>query len=129
MTVKDQLKILNIEDKNDNQLSAIENNIANQPSAIKDGINNQPLPTTGRKISDTKKFKFRDAKGNEIKNLNYLVDYIDNSIEKYIEGKKFSVQTKSTRNRKFVEKNYNFSDYTDLWSIVKKIFEGKLSIK
>ena len=39
-----------------------------------------------------KKIKFRDAKGNEIKELNYLVDYIDNSIEKYIEGKHFSVQ-------------------------------------
>ena len=122
-------RLKNIEDKNDNQLSVIENNIANQPSAIKDGINNQPLPTTGRKISDTKKFKFRDAKGNEIKDLNYLVDYIDNSIENYLEGKKFFVQTKPTRNRKFVEKNYNFSDYTGLWSIVKKIFEGKLSIK
>ena len=122
-------RLKNIEDKNDNQLRAIENNIANQPSAIKDGINNQPLPTKGRKISDTKKFKFRDAKGNEIKDLNYLVDYIDNSIEKYIEGKIFSVQTKSTRNRKFVEKNFNFSDYTDLWSLVKEIFEGKLSIK
>ena len=60
------------------------------------------------------KFKFTDAKGNEIKNLNYLVDYIDNSIKKYVEGKNFSIQTKPTRNGKFAEKNYNFSDYTDL---------------
>ena len=36
-----------------------------------------------------KKFKFKDANGNEIKELNYLVDYIDNNIEKYIEGKNF----------------------------------------
>ena len=79
----------NIEDKTDNQLRAIENNIGNQPPAIKDGINNQPLPIKGQKISDTKKFKFRDAKGNEIKELNYLVDYIDNSIKKYVEGKFF----------------------------------------
>ena len=99
----------NIEDKTDNQLRAIENNIGNQPPAIKDGINNQPLSIKGRKISDTKTFKFRDTKGNEIKELNYLVDYIDNSIEKYSEGKNFSVQAKSTRNGKSVEKNYNFS--------------------
>ena len=72
-------RLKNIEDKTDNQLRAIENNIGNQPLAIKDGINNQPLPIKGRKISDTKKFKFRDAKGNEIKDLNYLVDYNDNS--------------------------------------------------
>ena len=122
-------RLNNIEDKNDNQLRAIENNIDNQPPAIKDGINNQPLSIKGRKISDTKKFKFGDAKGNEIKELNYLVDYIDNSIEKYIEGKKFSVQTNSIRNGKPVEKNYNFSDYTILWSLIKKIFEGKLSIQ
>ena len=113
-------RLNNIEDKNDNQLRAIENNIDNQPPAIKDGINNQPQSIKGRKISDTKKFKFRDAKGNEIKELNYLVDYIDNSIEKYIEGKKFSVQTNSIRNGKPVEKNYNFSDYTILWSLIKK---------
>ena len=80
-------RIKNIEDKTDNQLRAIENNIDNQPSAIKDGITNQPLPVKGRKIIDTKKIKFRYAKGNEIKELNYLVDYIDNSIEKYVEGK------------------------------------------
>ena len=121
-------RLKNIEDKNDNQLRAIENNIDNQPPAIKDGINNQPMPIKGRKISDIKKFKFKGAKGNEIRELNYLVDYIDNNIEKYIEGKNFSVQTKSTRNGKFVEKSYNFSDYTDLRSLV-KIFEGKLSIK
>ena len=36
-----------------------------------------------------KKFKFRDTNDNEIKELNYLVEYIDNSIEKYIEGKIF----------------------------------------
>ena len=36
-----------------------------------------------------KKFKFKDANCNEIKELNYLVDYIDNNIEKYIEGKNF----------------------------------------
>ena len=113
-------RLKNIEDKTDNQLRAIENNIGNQPPAIKDGINNQPLPIKDQKISDTKKFKFRDAKGNEIKELNHLEDYIDNSIEKYIEGKFFSVQTKSTRNGKSAEKNYNFSDYTDLWSLVKK---------
>ena len=122
-------RLKNIEDKTDNQLRAIKNNIGNQPPAIKNGINNQPLPIKDRKISDTKKFKFRDVKGNEIKELNYLVDYIDNSIEKYIEGKNFSVQTKSTRNGKSVEKNYNFSDNTDLRSLVKKIFEGKLSIR
>ena len=110
-------RLKNIEDKTDNQLRAIENNIGNEPPAIKDGINNQPLPIKGRKISDTKKFKFRDANGNEIKELNYLVDYIDNSIEKYIEGKSVSVQTKSTRDGKPVEKNNNFSNYTDLWSL------------
>ena len=82
-------RLKNIEDKTDNQLRPIENNFGNQPPAIKDGINNQPLPIKGRKISDTKRFKFRDAKGNEIKELNYLVDYIDNSIETYIEGKNF----------------------------------------
>ena len=76
-----------------------------------------------------KKIKFRDANGNEIKELNYLVDYIDNSIEKYIIRKNFSVQTRSTKDGKSIYKNYNFSDYTDLWSLVKKIFEGKLSIK
>ena len=48
---------------------------------------------------------------------------------KYIEGKNFPVQTKSTRNGKSVQKNHNFSDYTDVWSLVKKIFERKLSIK
>ena len=36
-----------------------------------------------------KKIKFRDANDNEIKQLNYLVEYIDSSIEKYIEGKMF----------------------------------------
>ena len=61
--------------------------------------------------------------------LNYLVDYIDNSIEKYIKENFFSTQTKSTKDGKPVEKNYNFNDYTDLWSLVKKIFEGKLSLK
>ena len=55
-----------------------------------------------------KKFKFRDAKGNEIKELNYLVDYIDNSIKKYVEGKSFSVQTKSTKKGKPVDKNYSY---------------------
>ena len=110
----------NIEDKTDNQLIAIENNIYNQSPAIKDGINNQPLSIKDRKISDIKKFKFRDANGNEIKELNYLVDYINNSIEKYIIRKIFSVQTRSTRDGKSVYKNYNFSDYTDLWSLAKK---------
>ena len=81
-------RLKNIEDKTNNQLRAIENNIGNQPSAIKDGINNQPLSIRDRKISDTKKIKFRAAKGNEIKELNYLVDYINNRIEKYIKGKK-----------------------------------------
>ena len=81
------------------------------------------------KLMIQKKFKFRDANGNEIKELNYLVDYIANSIEKYIEGKNFSVQTKSTKNGKPVQKNYNFSDYIDLWSLVKKVFERKLPIK
>ena len=82
-----------------------------------------------QKISDTNKFKFRDANGNEIKELNYLVDYIENSIEKYIEGKNFSTQTRSTKDRKPIYKNYNFSDYTNLWSLVKKILKGKLSIE
>ena len=81
-------RLKSIEDKTDNQLIAIKNNIDNQPSAIKDRINNQPPSIKDRKISDTKEFKFRDANGNEIKELNYLVDYIDNSIEKYIEVKK-----------------------------------------
>ena len=67
---------------------AIENNVGNQLLEIKDGINNEPPSIKGRKISNTKKFKFIDANGNEIKELNYLVDYIDDSIEKYIEGKK-----------------------------------------
>ena len=80
-------RLENIEDKTDNQLITIENNIGNQP-AMKDGFNNQPPSIKDRKISD-KKFKFRDANGNKIKELNYLVDYIDDSIEKYIEGKKF----------------------------------------
>ena len=122
-------RLENIEDKTGNQLRAIENNIGNQPPAIKDGINNQPLPIKGRKISDTKKFKFRGAKGNEIKKLNYLVDYVDNRIKKYIEGKNVSVQSKSTKKGKPIDKNYSFTDYTDLWSLVKKIFEEKLSIK
>ena len=82
-----------------------------------------------KKLVVLKKFKFRDAKGNETKELNYLVDYIGNAFKKYIEGKNFSGQKKSTKNGKSVQKNYNFSDYTDLWSLVKKIFEGKLSIK
>ena len=116
-------RLKDIEDKTDNQLIAIENNISNQPS-IKDGINNKD-----QKISNTKKIKFRDANRNEIKELNYLVDYIDDSIEKYIEGKNFSIQIRSTKDGKPIYKNYNFSDYTDLWSLVKKIFEGKLSIK
>ena len=121
-------RLKSIEDKTDNQLIAIENNIGNQP-AIKDAINNQPPSIKDRKISDTKRFKFRDANGNEIKELDYLVDYIDNSIEKYIIRKKFSVQTRSTKDGKSIYKNYNFSDYTHLWSLVKKIFEGKLSIR
>ena len=115
-------RLTNIEDKTDNQLLAIENNIGNQPPS-KYEINNQPLSIKGQKISYTKKFKFRDANGNEIKELIYLVGYIDNNIEKYIEGKKFSVQTRPTKNEKSVYMNYNFSDYTDLWSLVKKIFE------
>ena len=114
------LKRLNhIEDKTDHQLIAIEKNIGNQP-VIKDGINNQLPSIKDQKISDTKKFKFRDANGNEIKELKYLVEYIENSIENYIEGKKNYVQTRSTRDGKAVYKNYNFSDYTDLWSLVKK---------
>ena len=121
-------RIKNIEDKTDNQLIAIENNIGNQP-AIKDGINKQPPSIKDQKISDTKKFKFRDANGNETKELNYLVDYIDNSIENYIEGNNFPIQIKSTKDGKSIYKNYNLSDYTDLWSLVKKILEGKLSIK
>ena len=122
-------RLKNIEDKTDNQLIAIENNTGNQPSENKDGINNQPLSIKGQKISDTKKIKFRDANGNEIKELNYLIDHIENSIEKYIEGKIFSIQIKSTNDGNNVYKNYNFSDYTDLRSLAKKIFEGKLSIK
>ena len=93
-------RLKNIENKTDNQLRAIENNIDNQPPEIKDGINNQPLSIKDRKISDTEKCKFRDTNGNEIKELNYLVDYIDNSIEKCIIRKNFSVQTKSTRDLK-----------------------------
>ena len=69
---------------------------------IKDGTNNQPLSIKDQKISGIKNFKFRDAKGNEIKELNYLVDYIENSIKKYIAGKTFSAQTKSTKNGKSV---------------------------
>ena len=87
-------RLKNIEDKTDNQLRAIENNIGNQPPAIKDEINNQPGSIKYWKISDTKKFEFRNAIGNEIKVLNYLEDYIDNSIEKYIIGKTFYVKTK-----------------------------------
>ena len=63
-----------------------------------------------------KKIQVRDVNGNEINELNYLVDYIDNSIEKYIIRKNFSVQTRSTKDGKSIYKNYNFSDYTDLWS-------------
>ena len=44
-----------------------------------------------------KKFKFRDANGNEIKEVNYSVEYIDNNIEKYIDGKNVSMQTRSTK--------------------------------
>ena len=73
-------RLKNIKDKTYNQLIAIENNIGNQPLEIKDGINNLPPSLKGRKFSDTKKFKFRDVNGNEIKELNYLVDYIDDSI-------------------------------------------------
>ena len=115
-------RLKNIEDKSDNQLRAIENNIGNQPSEIKDGISNQPLLIKGRKISDTKKCKFRDANSNEIKELNYLVDYIDNSIESYIKGKKISAQTSSTKDGKPVQKDYIFSDYIDLWPLVKNIW-------
>ena len=122
-------RIKNIEYKTDNQLRAIENNIGNQPTAIKDGINNQPLSIKGRKISDTKKFKFRDANGNEIKELDYLVDYIDNSIEKYIIRKNVSIQTRSTRDGKTVYKNYDFSNYTDLWSLVKKYLKENFQLK
>ena len=82
-----------------------------------------------KKISNTKNIKFRDANGNEIKELNYLVEYSDDSIEKYIEGKNFSVQTKSTKDGMSIYKNYKFTDYIDLWSLAKKIFKGKLSIK
>ena len=103
-----------MEDKTDNQLIAVENNIVNQPSAIKDGINNQPLSIKDRKISDTKNIQVRDVNGNEIKELNYLVDYIDNSIEKHIIRNNFSVQTRSRKDGKSIYKNYNFSDYTDL---------------
>ena len=121
-------RLKNIEDKTDNQLIAVENKIGNQP-AIKDGISNQPPSIKDQRNSITKKFKFRDANGNEIKELNYLVDCIDSSIEKYIEGKNFSIKTESTKNGNPIYKNYNFSDYTNVWSLVKKIFEGKLSIK
>ena len=64
-----------------------------------------------------KKIKFRDANGNEIQELNHLVDYIGSSIEKYIIGKFFSIETRSTRDGKPVEKNHGFSNYTDLWSL------------
>ena len=106
-------RLKNIEDMTDNQLIAIENNISNQPS-IKDGINNQPPSIKDRKISDTRKFKFRDANGNETKELNYLVDYIENIFEKYIEGTNFYIQARSTKNRKPIYKDYNFSDYKNL---------------
>ena len=43
--------------------------------------------------------------------------------------KNFSIQTRSTKYGKPIYKNCNFNDYTNLWSLVKKIFEGKLSIK
>ena len=89
-------------------------------------MNNQPPSIKDQKIRDTKKFKFRDANSNEIKELNYLVDYIENSIKKYIEGKNFSIQTKD---RKPVYRNYQLTDYKNLWSLVKKMFQGKLSIK
>ena len=39
------------------------------------------------------------------------------------------MQTRSTKAGKSIHRNYNFSDYTDLWSLVKKIFQGKLLIK
>ena len=55
-----------------------------------------------------------------MKEQNYLVGYIDNSIEKYIEGKKFSIQTRSTKDKRPVYKNYKFSDYANLWSLAKK---------
>ena len=87
------------------------------------------LSIKDKKISNTKKFKFRYANVNEIKELSYLVDDIEDSIEKYIEGKISSIQTSTTRDGKHIYKNYNFSDYTNLWSLIKKIFEGKLSIK
>ena len=45
------------------------------------------------------------------------MDYNDNSTEKYIEGKHFSIQTRSTKDRKPVEKNHDFSNYIDLWSV------------
>ena len=80
------------------------------------------------KLVIKKKIKFRNANGNGIKELIYLVEYIDNNIEKYIEAKTFSIQTRSTKEGKPIYKNYNFSDYTDLWSLLKKIFGVKLSI-
>ena len=42
-----------------------------------------------KKISNTKKFKFRDANGNEIKELNYLVDFIEDNIENILKEKNF----------------------------------------
>ena len=98
--------------------------INHQQLRVRSTINHCQLKI--QKLVIQKHFKFRNAKGNEIKELNYLVDYIDSSIEKYIEGKDFSVQARSTKDGKSV---YNFSDYTDLWSLVKEIFEGKFSIK
>ena len=67
-------RLKNIEDRTDNQLIAIENN-NNQP-AIKDGINNQPPSIKNRKISYAKANEFRDANGNEIKELNYLISSV-----------------------------------------------------
>ena len=48
---------------------------------------------------------------------------------KNVEGKNLSVQKMSTRKGKPVDKNYTFSDYADLWSLVKNKRRNKRSKK
>ena len=117
-------RLKNMEDKTHRRLKAIE-----------DGTNNQPLATEDQKkqsskISDgMKKNEFRDKQGRIIKELNPLIDYIEDNIKKYIEGKRYYLETKTTKKRKGINKEYDFTDYIDLFNFTKKILENKLSIE
>ena len=51
------------------------------------------------------------------------------ALKNMLKEKNFLHKQSQQKNRKPIYKGYNFNDYTNLWSLVKKIFEGKLSIK